>query len=426
MRVIGIIAEFNPFHNGHKYLIEEARRICGDPRAIVMPIISGPFTQRGLPALLPYEVRTKQALSCGADLVLELPFTFACAPSSRFAMGAVSTLIATGVITDLAFGVDIEDPSVLIDIARLDFEDDPEFTSKLREGLDSGLSFASARSAAISSLTGKDLSKELSSPNAILALDYLIALRKLGRLDDINLIMVPRAGSDYSSKEIKGSFASATALRVNLLDNCAPDYGSSKVLDTLAGYMPDSALAIQLAYKTGNDFTYPDIGKYLRQSLITFSGMSDEALGSIAYVNDSISGYLKNFARDIRPGDMDSRDYSGSLFESKIATRRYAITRIERTLTSAITGQREHMLSITGPSYIRVLGFNHEGRYCLKIMGKCSKLPIFHNASDALEVISKDPDIREIFELDMRAKAIWRECVCQDMALDWKTVPVKC
>ena len=151
MRVIGIIAEFNPFHNGHKYLIEEARRICGDPRAIVMPIISGPFTQRGLPALLPYEVRTKQALSCGADLVLELPFTFACAPSSRFAMGAVSTLIATGVITDLAFGVDIEDPSALIDIARLDFEDDPEFTSKLREGLDSGLSFASASSSLASS-----------------------------------------------------------------------------------------------------------------------------------------------------------------------------------------------------------------------------------------------------------------------------------
>ena len=88
MRVIGIVAEFNPFHQGHENLISRAREIVNDPRAIVMPVISESFVQRGLPAILPADVRTKQALSCGADVVLGLPFTYSCAPSARFALGA--------------------------------------------------------------------------------------------------------------------------------------------------------------------------------------------------------------------------------------------------------------------------------------------------------------------------------------------------
>ena len=91
MRVIGIVAEFNPFHNGHEYLIKKAREIVNDSRAIVMPVMSGFFTQRGLPAVCPPEVRARQALLCGADVVLELPFSFSCAPSSRFAEGAIAS-----------------------------------------------------------------------------------------------------------------------------------------------------------------------------------------------------------------------------------------------------------------------------------------------------------------------------------------------
>lgn len=426
MRVIGIIAEFNPFHNGHEYLIKEARRITGDNRAIVMPIISGPFSQRGIPALLPSEVRTKQALSCGADVVLELPFTFACAPSSRFAEGAVKTLLATGVLTDLAFGVDIDNPEILIELARMGFDSDPLYQATLRTCIGNGMSFASSRSEAICAVAGKDLSRELSSPNAILALDYLIALYKAEALGKINVIMIPRKGAGYSSRDIDGkNYASATALRVNLLDGCAPECGSSKVLGILDGNMPDEALAIQLAYKTSAAFNYPDIGRYLRSSLLAFSSMSERTLEEIAYVKDSISGYIKNFAKDIRPGDLPASDYSGSIFEQKIATKRYTTTRIERTLTSAVTGQGAHMLGITDPSYIRVLGFNHEGRYCLKIIGKCATLPVMHTASDCLESISSDFNMQEIFELDMRAKAVYREIIGQDIATDWQIKPLK-
>ena len=133
MRVIGIIAEFNPFHNGHEYLIRKAREIVNDPRAIVMPVMSGFFTQRGLPAICPPAVRARQALLCGADVVLELPFSFSCAPSSRFAEGAVSELISTGVVTDIAFGVDTDNTDILKALADMDFANDEVFNTRLNE-----------------------------------------------------------------------------------------------------------------------------------------------------------------------------------------------------------------------------------------------------------------------------------------------------
>ena len=144
MRVIGIVAEFNPFHNGHEYLIKEARKIVNDPRAIVMPVISGFFTQRGLPAICPPSVRARQALLCGADVVLELPFSFSCAPSSRFAEGAISELISTGVVTDIAFGVDTDDTDLLKKLAEIDFTGE-EFNNKLNGYISTGISFPQAR-----------------------------------------------------------------------------------------------------------------------------------------------------------------------------------------------------------------------------------------------------------------------------------------
>ena len=145
MRVIGIIAEFNPFHGGHEYLIQKAREIVADPRAIVMPVISGPFTQRGLPALLPAQIRARQAMACGADLVLQLPFTFACAPSSRFAYGGISELISTGVVTDIAFGIDSGSPELLRELASTDFEASEQYRTVLQGKLDEGLSFPFVR-----------------------------------------------------------------------------------------------------------------------------------------------------------------------------------------------------------------------------------------------------------------------------------------
>ena len=140
MRVIGIIAEYNPFHGGHEYLISEARRLVADPRAVVVSVMSGPFVQRGSLAVSPKHVRAREALLSGVDVAIELPFTFACAPSERFASGAVELLYRTGVVTDIAFGVDCKDPSLLLKLA--DIEPDEEV---LKAALSEGKSFPAAR-----------------------------------------------------------------------------------------------------------------------------------------------------------------------------------------------------------------------------------------------------------------------------------------
>ena len=147
-------------------------------------------------------------------------------------------------------------------------------------------------------------------------------------------------------------------------------------------------------------------------------------LENIAYMSDDLSGYIKNFANDIRPGTLPADDYTLKVFEDKISTKRYTLTRIERALASMMAGQDRSCLDIKYPPYIRVLGFNSEGKYCLKIMGKCAKRPVINRPSDCLELQSGDEQIKKIFELDMRAASIGWKLYGKDTASEWGSIPV--
>jgi predicted nucleotidyltransferase len=423
MRVIGIIAEYNPFHSGHEYLIQQARRIVADPRAIVMPVITGPFTQRGLPSLLPPQIRARQALSCGADLVLQLPFTFSCAPSSRFAYGGVSELINTGVVTDIAFGIDSGDPDLLRKLAATDFEASDDYRKTLKDALDEGLSYPAARARAIGAVAGPEAGEAVSGPNSILALEYLAALGKLDKKGRINIIMIERAGSGYSSGDTSSAMPSASAIRSRLISSCAPEYRQSQVASSLMGLMPDASLAVMLAYQ-GKEFSYIDYGSYLRSALGRV--ISDADPDRYAYMGDSLSGYLRNKGEDVRPGVLPVEDHDGKIFEKVMATRRYTMTRMLRALTSCVTGQTEQDIrDLVSPSYVRVLGFNREGRYCLKIMRKCAGIPVVMNPSDALELCSSDPVLARMHELDMRAASVYWELAGMDSAHEWELPPLQ-
>ena len=423
MRVIGIIAEFNPFHGGHEYLIQKTRGIVADPRAIVMPVISGPFTQRGLPALLPAQIRARQAMACGADLVLELPFTFACAPSSRFAYGGISELISTGVVTDIAFGIDSGSPELLRELASTDFEASEQYRTVLREGLDEGLSFPAARAAAIGAVSGPEAEKAVSGPNSILALEYLTALNKIDKDGRINVIMIERQGGEYSSTDTGTAVPGAAAIRNKLMTECAPDYRQSQVASSLVGLMPDASLAIMLA-EAGKACRFIDYGKFLRSAAGRVT--ADTSADSYAYMGDSLAGYLRNAFADIRPGELPAEDYDGKIFEKLTATKRYTMTRIERALASCVTGQTENDIkTLVRPLYIRVIGFNREGRYCLKIMNKCAKVPVITNHSDALELYSTHPELARMHELDMRAASACWELMGMDPAREWEMSPVQ-
>ena len=426
MRVIGIVAEFNPFHNGHGYLIKKAREIVNDPRAIVMPVMSGFFTQRGLPSVCPPSVRARQALLCGADVVLELPFSFSCAPSSRFAEGAISELVSTGVVTDIAFGVDTGDTELLKTIAGNCFDDTELLDTKISGYISTGISFPQARALAIKDIAASkgisgDLDTLLSSPNSILALDYLLALKKIDKRNRINVIMIRREGEGYHSSETNSTFASATAIR-KLISETAPGFSRSEIASKLTGLMPDLSLGVMLSHNSGGIFSFPDQVSYIRDALITASASS--SLDETAYMSDDLSGYIRNFAKDIRPDTLPYDDHDLKVFEDKVSTKRYTLSRIYRALASLMAGQDNSYLEIRRPPYIRVLGFNQEGKYCLKIIGKCAKIPVINRPSDCLELQSENEDLKKIFELDMRAASIGWKLYGKDIASEWESIPV--
>jgi len=145
-----------------------------------------------------------------------------------------------------------------------------------------------------------------------------------------------------------------------------------------------------------SDIPFPDLKLYERMAFIRALTSSSEEIGAFAYMGDGLPGLIKNTAEDLRTGE--------SFFE-ELNTKHFVNSRIMRAVASLMTGRRTE--SYIPPRYIRVLGFNREGRYCLKIMGKCSSLPIFHNDSDALELYSSDPDVKTLHTMDIKASELY-------------------
>ena len=185
MKVIGIVAEYNPFHNGHLYQIETARRTWGQDIYIVV-VMSGNFVQRGEPAIASKWVRAQSALACGADLIIEIPFTFACASAERFASGAINLLASTGIVTDLYFGSETEDLTLLQTIAGILCDKPRSLETSIRTYLQDGQSYAAARETSLLEYLESEgrqdilpnVSAALRAPNSILAIEYLIACQK--------------------------------------------------------------------------------------------------------------------------------------------------------------------------------------------------------------------------------------------------------
>lgn len=413
MRVVGVIAEFNPFHNGHEYLIKKAKELTGDPRALVLVVMSGPFTQRGLPAVLPKHIRARQALLCGADVVIELPFSFACAPSERFAFGAVELLYRTGVVTDIAFGTDTDNIDLLKKLAETDFDNNEIYNETLKSDLSSGMSFPSARADAICKVFSEGSEDELRNvlrrPNSILALDYLRAVKKLRK--NFNIMAIPRVGEEYDSVSLKSDYPSATAIR-EAIYSCGNS--QSGLATKLCGLMPDKSLAAMLSAISERSFKIPDMDLYSKMILTSLPSEDPHT----AYIGDSLYGYIMNTCEKLRSGDTDFKSLSKAL-----NTKHFTDGRILRAISSLMVGQSEDFVAThKHVPYIRVLGFSREGRYCLKIMGKCAKTPIMHNCSDFLE--TQDAEVRDVFEMDKKAQNLQDLLMGRPLNSDWDVPPV--
>ena len=233
--------------------------------------------------------------------------------------------------------------------------------------------------------------------------------------------MIKREGDAYNSQEVMSNMPGASAIR-RIISGTAPSgFSRSAIASALNGLMPDAALGTMLSSNSGGVFSFPDYAGYIRDCMNIAAASS---LEGIAYMSDDLSGYIRNFACNIRPGTIPDDDHTLKVFEEKISTKRYTLTRIERALASMITSQDEQILHIKTPPYIRVLGFNSEGKYCLKIMGKCSSIPIINRPSDCLELQSSDASLKRIFELDMRAASTGWKLYGRDTASEWEAIPV--
>lgn len=429
MHIAGIIAEYNPFHEGHLYLIRQIREELGADTPIVV-IMSGAFVQRGEPAILDRNSRVSAVLSCGVDLVFELPFTFACASADRFARGGVQSLLASQVVTDLYFGAEHASLSDLQEIASLDFEHDPVFQSDLEKNLKEGLPYAAAwESAAISSLAStkaNQLSVDsdtfasiVREPNNLLAIAYLRELEASG--STITPHLVERNGRYHDDALSADVLPSATAIRSAVLAKYGKvshgDWVQS--LGELSSHLPAPMLA-EMLHQWNKDTRPLGEEELLASAWPLLRAVSAEDLAKYAYMGSGLAAYLSNTIRKLH---YDPNRSLAELFRSEVSTRCFSYTRIMRAISSLVIGQKEaDLLELSTPMYLRLLGFSERGRSVLKEMRQHAALPILSRASDAFHH-GKNPILARMDELDrishdywtLQARGTWEEDFHQDV-----------
>lgn len=364
MSVIGIVCEFNPFHNGHKYLIDSVKK-QGD---IVVCVMSGNFVQRAEPAILPKEIRAKAALLNGADIVLELPFIYATASAEIFAYNAVKILDAFG-CDKLAFGTEnatIEQLNRIVDILN-----DINFNEKIKEFLQKGESYPSARQSALNSY-GKNF--DVDSPNNILAVEYIKAIRKLN--SKMEPVCVNRIGAGYNDNFAIDKFASATHIRSLINQNLS-----------FENFVPENCISI-----------YSDsIGQALSQEKY--------GLSSLAVLRSKLSENPENIANmaeglENRIDEAIRTSISLNEIYNKAKTKRYTHSRVRRAVLCRQFNISKSDLNIDIP-YCRLLGFKKscENEFG-KLVNNCS-LPFITKYSDVLKM--NDEKINKVFEFEDRS-----------------------
>ena len=425
MKIIAIIAEYNPLHQGHAWQIREARRQL-DADSAVLVVMSGPFTQRGEPAIVDKWRRTQMALDAGADLVFELPFAYACGSAERFASGGVQMIQSTGLDCHLVFGSESGDLTALDRIAGILAHEPDGFRSLLQDRLSLGLSFPAARQQALAAWTGNAAEADLlGTANNILAIEYLKAIKRLSK-SRLTPMTIRRIGQDYVARDLPtaqiesprtdsaGSqvFASATAIRraveKRVTASTRPDLAG--LLDDLVTLLPASSLAELMAcIQSGPGPIFPC---HLSPLILShLRSRPDMELEQIAGMGEGLGRRL--MAAASRPSVTIPGKQSDCHLATLLAdadTRRFTQTRIQRALMSMICGLTQSDLDqfdqAGGPQYLRVLGFDSRGRYLLKMMRKLAELPIISKTSDFLEYGSS-PALVRMAGLDRIAADVW-------------------
>jgi Predicted nucleotidyltransferase len=413
MSVLGIIAEFNPLHNGHRHFIQAARQ--SQDFSATICVMSGNFVQRGEAAMCNKWVRTHMALQAGVDLVIELPFSFAVRSAYFFARGAIQLLYRTGVVSHLAFGSESGQLEQLQSIAAMITQESLEYKNHLKYFLTEGLSFPAARSQTIQEIMGAqiaNLGDTLLQPNNILALEYLRVLEQ--ESIPIQPFTIPRIGSGYNSMELS-PYASASAIRNALFHNPAGD--------DYAGHMPADILPLlQQEIIAGRAPASQDsLGLAILAKLRTMP-LAD--LSKIYEVTEGLEHRIQ--AAAISSGTLEE-------LRQAIKSKRYSLTRINRLLLYSLLGiETEQMLNFDqhGPLYLHILGFSTRGRKILQDIKNKSTVQLISRGSEVKSAYLNDtnPNLQAMLGLDIKSTDIYTllypNCSERQGSLDFTTSPL--
>ena len=420
MKIVGIIAEYNPFHKGHKFHIEKAKEITGADAVIV--VMSGDYVQRGMPAIMPKHLRTEMALACGADAVLELPVCYATGSAEYFATGAVSLLDSLGCVDFLCFGSESGKIELLQQIADVLCKEPDNYKVLLQKYLKNGNTFPAARKLAITDyllldnlsadaitpdfdintdfhsdtastinedsdictnkITIQQISEILDSPNNILGIEYLKALSCLK--SSITPVTITREGAGYHDQTLGGSLSSASAIRHGLqyheLNNkfqtTDNSYSANLELETIDGnidfILSELPEACQKIFKENYHKCFPvftdDFSLLLKAKLLT---ETKESLTQYLDITPEIANRIITFRNDFM---------TFSQFCDLIKTKNVTYSRISRCLIHILLGIYKcdvpDAAADSRCSYARVLGFRKESSWVLSSIKKSAKIPI--------------------------------------------------
>ncbi|MDF2589855.1 MAG: hypothetical protein K0S41_3696 [Anaerocolumna sp.] len=373
MKVVGLITEYNPFHNGHKFHIDEAKRITGADYVIV--VMSGNFVQRGAPALIDKYSRTKMALHCGADLVFELPVCYSVSSAEFFALGSVSLLDKLGIVDEICFGSECGDIKILTQIAKILIHEPSEYKLILNEQLKKGLTYPTARMETMKTLYPDIDESILSSPNNILGIEYIKALLHLG--SSIKPVTITRKLAGYHDKDLTKitgpTISSATAIRKSLR--------SSSELGSLKNHVPDSVYKI---LKNKYKKTFP-INEEDFSLLLNYKLMQETENSLQKYVD-----ITKDLANRIE--SMKTIGSTFSSFSLNIKSKQWTLTRINRVFMHILLNIYTDNFDLYNQSnytqYARILGFKKSSSSLLRLIANKEGIPVITKLADAKNSLS--------------------------------------
>ncbi len=348
MKTAVITAEYNPFHKGHRWQLEQVRAAGASHVAVVM---SPDFTQRGTPAIFPKRLRAQAALQNGADLVLELPVCYALAGAQRFAFGAVQLAAAMGCVDLLAFGAEDADLVQLRQACTALQQE--EVNQTIRQLLPSGITFAKARERAVAAVYGEETALLLQKPNNILAIEYLCQLEKLPDAH-IQPLALGRIGNTHDGEAV-GEFASASFLRGLMLEGR---------WEQAQQYLPQNVW--QLYRQAQQDGQFADLQLGERAVLSALRRMEQKEMAQLADLSEGLENRLYRASREA---------CSLEQLYAAVKSKRYPLARVRRLVMNAFL-QLPAQMQMLPPPYLRVLGMNERGKQILSAMKRTASLPV--------------------------------------------------